>query len=209
VFIRRARALHFTSHPLPEPAETGDFVVSLCSPASGVSTAVGRGSRRAHDTEGTPRSFKLASLPTSGCRGMVGCFISRRHKSCYAQSRPRHRTRCRRTPVRWGPRRLPPSSRRPGSLDITASCGQGKLRDRHRPCDEPPDLALVRGRGRCPALRQTARHGFRRAERSAAFGDLRGGRLSIDLENKASRPRTPRRLGWGTLLKKRTPVGTV
>src|SRR5690606_6234082 len=38
VFIRRARALHFTSHPLPEPAETGDFVCSLRSPASGGST---------------------------------------------------------------------------------------------------------------------------------------------------------------------------
>ena len=108
---------------------------------------------------------------------MVGCSISRRHKSCYAQSRPRHRTRCRRTPVRRGPRRLPPtppSICRPGSLDITAPCGQGKLRDRHRPCDVPPDLAPVRGRGRVPARRQPARHGSRRAERSAAFGDSRG-----------------------------------
>src|SRR5690606_9535358 len=63
---------------------------------------------------------------------------------------------------------------RPRSLDITASCGQGKLRDRHRPCEVPPDLAPVRGRGRVPARRQPARHGSRRAERSAAFGALRG-----------------------------------
>jgi hypothetical protein len=130
------------SPPPPEPAETGDFVCSLRSPASGGSSGApeARADFGLHHV-GTPRSFNLASLPTSGRRGMVGCSISRRHKSCYAQSRPTDRTRCRRTPVRWEPRRLPPSPpfagapiRRPGSLDITASCGQGKLRDRHRPC---------------------------------------------------------------------------
>ena len=125
------------SPPPPEPAETGDFVCSLRSPASGGSTGAleARADFRLHYV-GTPRSFNLASLPSSGRPGMMGCSISRSHKSCYAQSRPTDRTRWRRTPVRWGPRRLPPtppSIHRPGSLDITASCGQGKLRDRSPP----------------------------------------------------------------------------
>src|SRR5690606_3385350 len=96
---------------------------------------------------------------------------------CYAQSRPRHRTRCRRTPVRWGPRRLPPtppSTCRPGSLDITASCGQGRLRDRHSPCYESPDLALVRGRGRVPGPPAARTPRLPPDQSSAAFGDLRG-----------------------------------
>jgi hypothetical protein len=152
-----------------------------------------------------PPQFNLASLPTSGRPGMVGCSISRRHKSCYAQSRPRHRTRCRRTPVRWGPRRLPPappSTRRPGSLDITAPCGQGKLRVRHRPCDEPPDLAPVRGKGRVlgpPAARTPRLPPGRALRRLRRFAGGVGGvfvlvlALVLVLETRASRPRTPRR----------------
>jgi hypothetical protein len=44
------------------------------------------------------------------------------HKSYYAQSRPQAVSRWRGNPRHWGPRRL--TDRRPGSLSITASCGQ-------------------------------------------------------------------------------------
>ena len=83
----------------------------------------------------------------------MGCSISRSHKSCYTSCRPIARTRWRRTPVRWGPRRLPPappSIRRPGSLKYNSALWPGKTPGPSPPLRGTPDLAPVRGSGRVP-----------------------------------------------------------
>jgi hypothetical protein len=169
------------SPPPPEPAETGDFVVSLCSPASGGSSGTREVRADPMLQYGKhPRSFKLASLPSSGRPGMEGAPFPAATRAVMPKAAPGT------APAGAGPRCAgsPPAPAYPtirlrSHLPARFIGHNSVLWPGKTPGPSPPLLRITGprarpGQGRVPALRQPARHGSRRAESSAAFGDWRG-----------------------------------